>query len=301
MNTVSSAITNASTAVSGFNVAALSTLNAAVGTTNNLGSTFTLAGTLVGAMSNAGTLNQTGTLTGALTNIGTASLGGATTGNVTNTGVLTLNTATLGGTLTNAATLNVVGAASLGGLVTNSAAATLNIQAGSAPTLNALAGLNNAGVINLSNPALATGSSTLAVTGALNNTGVINSIGNMGGRVLTASSLINSGLIAISYPMTINGVSYVAGTSLPLPPVVVPKPVAPPPLALLPAPTPVAVSAGILPQLVDVTLVMNSGASSSTSSPTVSHSNKKLAGTVVAVNGELVPENSPLEKIPVCR
>lgn len=299
INTVVGAVGNASSAANGFNLATLSTLTAPTGVTNSLGSMFTLSGTLAGALNNAGTLIQTGTLAGALTNTGSASLGGSTTGNVSNTGVLTLNTATLGGTLNNAATLNVAGTASLGGLFSNNAAATLNLQAGTAPTLNALAGFNNAGVINLSNPTLATGSSTLNVTGTLNNSGGINSTGTMGGRVLTASSLINTGLITMSYPMTINGVSYVAGTRLPLPPVVVPTPV----VVHVPVPvvTPVAVTAGILPQLVDATLVISNGASGSASSPTVSHPIKKLASTVVAVNGELVPENSPLEKIPVCR
>ena len=145
-----------------------------------------------------------------------SSVGSTTLGTLFNNGSLTVadgSLLTVLSSLSNTSnlTLNVQGTLNAG-FTTNTG--TINIANGMAPTFNATAGLNNLGIINIGDQNGSTGSSTLAVAGTLNNTGAINSIGTVGSRMLNAGTMFNTGVITVSYPMTIGGVSYAAGSVL---------------------------------------------------------------------------------------
>jgi hypothetical protein len=108
-------------------------------------------------------------------------------------------------------TLNVQGTL-IAGFTTNTG--TINILGGADPTFNATSGLNNMGGINIGDPTGSAGSSALNVSGTLSNFGSINSIGTVGSRSLSAGAMFNPGMISMSYPMTVGGVSYAAGSLL---------------------------------------------------------------------------------------
>jgi len=139
-----------------------------------------------------------------------SSVGSTTLNTLTNNGSLTI----AGGSLltvlssmsnTSNFTLNVAGTLSTG-TATNTG--TINIANGTSPTLNA-SSLNNQGTINIGDV-----NSTLSVSGTLNNQVAINSVGTTGSRTLDAGTLLNSGTITVTYPMTVAGVFYPAGTTL---------------------------------------------------------------------------------------
>jgi hypothetical protein len=142
-------------------------------------------------------------------------LGGTIDGNINNSGSLIFNNVTLNGTLTNNGTLNVAGAATANGLVNNGSTGVMNFQSTTgSPSLTANAGLSNAGIINLTDPAAASGTSALSVNGTLTNTNTIYSIGSYGSRSMDSSTLNNTGSIKIEYFMSVNGVPYFAGSSI---------------------------------------------------------------------------------------
>jgi len=139
-----------------------------------------------------------------------SSVGSTTLSTLTNDGSLTIADGSLLTVLSSMSntsnfTLNVAGTLSTG-TATNTG--TINIANGTSPTLNA-SSLNNQGTINIGDV-----NSTLSVSGTLNNQVAINSVGTTGSRTLNAGTLLNSGTITMSYPMTVAGVSYAAGTTL---------------------------------------------------------------------------------------
>ncbi|MDD4913040.1 MAG: YDG domain-containing protein [Sideroxydans sp.] len=145
-----------------------------------------------------------------------SSVGTTTLDSLTNNGSLTVangSILTVVSSLINTSnfTLNVQGVLNAGATLNTG---TINIAGGAAPTFNATAGLNNLGVINVGDPALTSGASSLSVAGVLSNANTINSVGTLGTRSLTAGTLFNTGTIEMSYPMTIGGTLYAAGSVL---------------------------------------------------------------------------------------
>ncbi len=201
-STVGGLITNASTAVAGFDVATATRLNATTGVTNNAGSIFTIEGTLAGPMTNAGTMTQTGTLNGSLTNSGTASSGGTTTGGIGNTGALTLNGAGVTGTLNNTGTgtVTTLGTSTVGGLITNASTAIAGFDVATATRLNATTGVtNNAGSIFAIEGTLAgpmTNAGTMTQTGTLNGSLTNSGTASSGGT--TTGGIGNTGALTLN-------------------------------------------------------------------------------------------------------
>ncbi|MBV9076076.1 MAG: autotransporter-associated beta strand repeat-containing protein, partial [Methylobacteriaceae bacterium] len=220
-------LTGASTYTGGTTVAAgtlaltgSASLVSAVGV--GAGANLANAGTLSGALTNAGTATNAGTVSGGVTNSGSFTTSGTVATGLTNTGAVTASGGRVDGViLNNAGTFTVTGPVGTTGTFGNAAGATLAITGSGAYTLSGL--LTNAGAVTVAGGGSLTaggvansGSITVAaggtVTDTLTNTGAVANAGTYNADVTNAAgaTFTNTGTVNTLTTPFANGGTFVS-------------------------------------------------------------------------------------------